>query len=320
MDAALFNRLMLSPEAYNFFQFCYLLESHKMNLRVPDLESDSDLTLQFCSWPYLGFPGSELKRSSAETVYNYKLPVIFTTFMGLIGTDGVMPSWLIAEGAEKKDGMDNLLAFLDIFHHRLVTLYYQIWKRSHYEFQYRQNASDRFSQALLTLVHGCQRLEIDPQYYLGVIKNLNKKNKNIFGLKEIVQYVVPSANKIEIDEFIAVKYPVAMTSLGKGITFNNAVLGRFLYDANSRIRISLTLSCYKILNLMYKHQPVRVILKTLVQKYLGFTLDVELVAKINADLLPVAQLNSSTPQQLSAGVTVGQPAADTQFSIFLGEL
>ncbi|PIT49575.1 type VI secretion system baseplate subunit TssG [Snodgrassella communis] len=320
MNAGLFNRLLLAPEAYNFFQFCHLLELYQINLRVPDLQSESELTLQFCSWPYLGFPASELKHALPESVYDYKLPVVFTTFMGLIGTDGVMPNWLIAESAEKKDGMENLTAFLDIFHHRLMTLFYQIWKRFHYEFQYRHNASDRFSQALLRLIHGRDTLDIDPRYYLGVIKELNKKNKNIFGLKEIVHYVIPSASEVVIEEFIPVKYPVAQLPLGTGIAFGNAVLGRFLYDANSRIRISIKLNNYAILNLLYENRPVRMILKTLVKKYVGYTLDVELVAKIGADLLPVAQLTGAAPQQLSAGVTIGQPDPDTQFSIFLGEL
>ncbi|NUE67150.1 type VI secretion system baseplate subunit TssG [Snodgrassella sp. ESL0253] len=320
MNPGLFNRLLLAPEAYNFFQFCHLLELHQVNLRVPDLQSESELTLQFCAWPYLGFPASELKQALPESVYDYKLPVVFTTFMGLIGTDGVMPNWLIAESAEKKDGMENLTAFLDIFHHRLMAMFYQIWKRFHYEFQYRENASDRFSQALLTLIHGRDNLDIDPRYYLGVIKELNKKNKNVFGLKEIVHYVIPAASEVVIEEFIPVKYPVTQLSLGTGIAFENAVLGRFLYDANSRIRISVKLNNYTILNLLYENQPVRLILKTLVKKYVGCTLDVELVAKLNADLLPLAKLNATTPQQLSAGVTVGQPGPGMQFSVFLGEL
>lgn len=320
MNAGLFNRLLLAPEAYNFFQFCHLLELHQINLRVPDLQSESELTLQFCAWPYLGFPASELKQALPESVYDYKLPVVFTTFMGLIGTDGVMPNWLIAESAEKKDGMDNLTAFLDIFHHRLMAMFYQIWKRFHYEFQYRENASDRLSQALLTLIHGRDTLDIDPRYYLGVIKELNKKNKNIFGLKEIVHYVIPAASEVVIEEFIPVKYPVTQLSLGTGIAFENAVLGRFLYDANSSIRISVKLNNYTTLNLLYENQPVRMILKTLVKKYVGCTLDVELMATLSADLLPLAKLNATAPQQLSAGVTVGQPESGMQFSIFLGEL
>ncbi|PIT50965.1 hypothetical protein BHC44_11800 [Snodgrassella alvi] len=320
MNAGLFNRLLLAPEAYNFFQFCYLLESHQVNLRVPDLQSKSDLTLQFCAWPYLGFPASELKQALPESVYDYKLPVVFTTFMGLIGTDGVMPNWLIAECAEKKDGMENLTAFLDMFHHRLIAMFYQVWKRFYYEFQYRPNASDRLSQALLTLIHGRRSLDIDPRYYLGVLKNLNKKNKNTFGLKEIVHYVIPAASEVVIEEFVPVKYPVPQLSMGTGIAFENAVLGRFLYDANSRIRVFVKLNNYSILNLLYENQPVRMILQTLVKKYVGCSLDVELVVRISAELLPLAKLNGTTPQQLSAGVTVGQPEAGMQFSIFLGVL
>lgn len=320
MNEKLFNQLLLAPEAFNFYQFCRLLEKNKINLQVPDLDSDNNQSLQFCAWPYLGFPASELKKALPENIYDYKLPIVFTTFMGLIGTDGVMPNWLIAEAAQKKAGMEHLTAFLDMFHHRLILLLYQVWKRFYYEYQYQENIQDNISQALLTLIHGQSKIEIDARAYLGVIRQLNKKNKNVFGLVDIVHYVLPSVKNVEIKQFIPVKRAVPQLSLANGIPCGQAVLGRFLYDANSRIRIYISVSDYQTLGTLYKGQNIRNILENLIKKYIGFALDVELVVNIAANLLPIAKLNSFTPQLLGTGVKVGNSNDNSQFAIFLGEL
>lgn len=315
-----FNSLLQAPERFQFYQFCRLLQQAGVNLRVPGLQTEAEEVLQFNSWPYLGFPAAELKRALPEAVYHYRLPVVYTTFMGLIGTDGVLPGWLIAAAAEKSDAAARLSAFLDMFHHRQMALFYQVWKRYRYEFQYLAGGEDRISQALLTLVQGQRRPQVAVPYYLGVLRLLNKRHKNAFGLSELVRYVVPAALRVQIRPFVPVTHAVPPVALGQGLMLGQAVLGRFTYDANSCIGIQVTLGQYAALGTLYAGQQVRLILAALVRKYLGLGLDVLLSVCISSACIPVGRLDAVRPVRLAAGIKSGEAADETMMMISLGKL
>ncbi|MDF7675605.1 type VI secretion system baseplate subunit TssG [Neisseriaceae bacterium ESL0693] len=320
MSDHLLAGLLRHPERHQFYQFCRILARQGINLRVPGLQTDNKETLQFCAWPYLGFPAGELRRALPESAYHYTLPIVYTTFMGLTGTDGAMPNWLIAQTAQKSDAMAHLNAFLDIFHHRQMMLFYQIWQRYYYEFQYTAAAQDKISTALLTLVQGRRPVPVDPRYYLGTMRLLNKKHKNALGLIELVRYVLPTARRVEINQFMPVARAIPQLTLKQQPVLGEAVLGRFMYDANSQIGIRVTLDDYQSLHDLYAGQPIRQILADLVKKYVGLALDVTLTAQIALQFLPFARLNAAEPQLLSSGVKLGAANGDTMMSITLGEI
>ena len=46
----------------------------------------------------------------------------------------------------------SLTSFLDIFHHRLISLFYLAWKKHRFPENYLPGAQDRLSQYLLSLI------------------------------------------------------------------------------------------------------------------------------------------------------------------------
>ncbi len=82
---------------------------------------------------------------------------VTVAFLGLTGTQGVLPffytEYLLARKADKDD---TLAAFLDIFNHRLISLFYRAWEKHHAPVLYERAAGsgrpDRFTWELFDLI------------------------------------------------------------------------------------------------------------------------------------------------------------------------
>ena len=78
---------------------------------------------------------------------------MMVNFMGLTGPQGVLPyvySELILERVRAKDR--SLAAFLDIFNHRAISLFYRAWQRTRFPVNYAAGVRDYFSQYLRDLL------------------------------------------------------------------------------------------------------------------------------------------------------------------------
>jgi type VI secretion system protein ImpH len=79
-------------------------------------------------------------------------------FMGLIGASGVLPrhyTELVQERVRRKDSA--LRDFLDLFNHRLISLFYRAWEKHRFPIAYEQAITrgewpDRFSQYLFDVI------------------------------------------------------------------------------------------------------------------------------------------------------------------------
>jgi type VI secretion system protein ImpH len=89
------------------------------------------------------------------------------TFMGLYGVDSPLPAHFsdiiasISEADAEEEKVDHkdtenpiraLRDFLDIFDHRVYSLFYRAWKKYRYYLQFEAGADDRFSQYMLSLM------------------------------------------------------------------------------------------------------------------------------------------------------------------------
>src|SRR5208283_4580840 len=80
-------------------------------------------------------------------------PRVVINFMGMTGPSGVLPLYyteLIVERLRQKDRA--MLAFLDIFNHRMISLFYQAWEKYRFAIAYERGERDRFSHHLMDLI------------------------------------------------------------------------------------------------------------------------------------------------------------------------
>lgn len=151
-DTPLKRRLFEEYYKFSFFKAVGLLESFYRD-RKPlgrTLEPHEEV-VRFSVRPGLTFPPSDI--SKLEKNEDGRPTNMEVTFLGLIGPAGVLPHWydnLVVQRIWKKD--HSLSGFLDMFHHRLLSLFYLAWKKHRFAASYLPDARDRLSGYLLSLI------------------------------------------------------------------------------------------------------------------------------------------------------------------------
>jgi type VI secretion system protein ImpH len=249
-DSPIGQQLVEDPCSFEFFQAVTLLQRLRADLRpVGDFSSPSDEVVRFKANPRLAFPASEIQKLEAP---GNAQPEMMVNFMGLTGPMGVLPytySELILERARAKDY--GLAAFLDIFNHRAISLFYRAWQKSRFPVTYSLGGKrDLFTQYLLDLVGlgttGLRdRLEVEDEALLHYVSLVAMQSRSAEALEEILAdyFEVP----VEIQQFTGGWYALdratqcAMTDeetasrqVGEG-----AVVGDFVWDRQARVRIRI---------------------------------------------------------------------------------
>jgi type VI secretion system protein ImpH len=139
------------PFAFNFFQFVRLL-SRLMPDRQPVGRFSDPRTevVRFGVGAEIGFPPSQIAHLEWPEGSQPKTDV---NFMGLTGPQGILPlyySALIRERLRVRDR--TMLAFFNIFNHRIISLFYRAWEKHHFTVGYERNEPDPVSPHIMDLL------------------------------------------------------------------------------------------------------------------------------------------------------------------------
>ena len=312
LDRQLLPALLDHATEMNFFRFCELIE-----LAAPDLpplgttDSPANEPVRFRSRERLGFPGRELDAVEYDEDHPRALPTVRTTFLGLYGVDARMPSYFIDEIAQHREGAEALSSFLDLFHHRVVTQYFRVWRKYRYPAGFRAGGTDEISRYMLSFVglgmgQPSIRQTVGTRKLLSMLGLASQKTRTAEGLAGVLQHAVPDA-LISVEEF----YPVKI-SLGASEVMplgQNCLLGRGFYDRGNAVRIIFAPQTREsVLGLMpgrANHCEVMALLRF----YLGFAANAHLEMRVAPELMPAQMLNSD---QVSLGYTTQLPSPHTQ--------
>ncbi|MFN3415950.1 MAG: type VI secretion system baseplate subunit TssG [Caldimonas sp.] len=154
------DRLLADPHRYEFFQAVRLLSRW---LSVRDGQGEHDILaqrLRFRSSLSLSFPASEVEdlqvvRTGTQEpdCANAERFEITPAFMGLLGVHGTLPlhytETLVQRELLGRDGAAR--AFLEIFNHRAVALFYLAWKKHRLALAYESDRVQGFLPLVLSL-------------------------------------------------------------------------------------------------------------------------------------------------------------------------
>ena len=139
------ERLAQDPSQFHFLHALRLIESRNAN--SPPLGKSKTLDqdpIRLGQEPSLTFAPSSLARWSES---EGRPPKLTTYALGLLGPNGPMPLHWTEDALEQTESSESshLQQFLDLFHHRLLSLFYRAWAISQPTVQYDRPESDRFA-------------------------------------------------------------------------------------------------------------------------------------------------------------------------------
>jgi type VI secretion system protein ImpH len=143
--AALFAEVEAAPYRFDFFALMRRVESLRPESpRIGQALRPSQEALRLGQEPELDFAPAALASFGQE---GGTAPRLGVRFFGLLGSQGPMPLHLTEYVRERQRFRNDPTAarFLDIFHHRLLSLFYRAWAQSQPAVQHDRPADDRFA-------------------------------------------------------------------------------------------------------------------------------------------------------------------------------
>jgi type VI secretion system protein ImpH len=153
-DPSLAQELFDEPWRFEFFQAVRVLE--RMYPERGPVGRDANTgreVVRFRTRQTLSFPATEIYELETFDSEDARPPELMVAFMGATGPVGVLPhqyTELLMERARYKDTA--LWSFLDIFNHRMISLFYRVWEKYHFPIAYERSGDDPFSAFLFDII------------------------------------------------------------------------------------------------------------------------------------------------------------------------
>ncbi|MFC0396988.1 type VI secretion system baseplate subunit TssG [Paraburkholderia rhizosphaerae] len=243
---ALEHALRTRPHDFEFFEAMRRLEcAYPARPRLAHSTRPAEDPVRLAHTAALDFPSRGIDRYEPGTAE--RPPKLYGLFLGLFGPNGALPLHLTEYALERERHAKDptLVAFADIFHHRMLSLFYRAWADAQPTVQFDRPEQDRFRTYIGALIgmatpHLEARDALPDQYKRFFAGRLVPQARNAEGLQRLLEHFfnVP----VRVLEFVAewmrlpadahLRLGVAMAGIGR-----TAVLGAHVRGAQQRFRL-----------------------------------------------------------------------------------
>jgi type VI secretion system protein ImpH len=297
------RRLGEAPWEFDLFQAMRLVEAaYPGRARIGEARRPVDEPVRFAQEPSLAFAPSAV---AAFETGSAKAPRLVQRVFGLFGPNGALPIHLTdwARDRARNSGDAAFVRFLDVFHHRMLSLFYRAWAQAQAAVSMDRPRQDFFGRRLAALCGlGAPSLRDRD----SVPDTVKLAHAGVFGRQvrsaECLQTVLADyfGVPVQIEEFVGHWLPIApeqRSRLGGRGGFNrlgeDAVIGERTWHAQSRFRVVLgPLSFGDYERFLPRGRSSRP-LHDLVKLYVGFEHSWEVKLVLKKDEVPLAWLGNS---------------------------
>ena len=317
------DALEREPYRYEFFQAIRLLNiwaaeqsraaGQKLVRPVGYDFQPHEEVVRFCGLVSHSFPASEIVDVRAKQEDDAELPLrMVVAFMGLTGPQGVLPRHYTQSVIDEcRDDRNALRDFLDLFNHRLISLFYRSWEKYRFPIKYERDqkwggqSDDLFTNALYSLVGmgtgGLRRrLTWDDEllvYYSGHFsrqqrsaESLERMVEDSFGFPaKIIQFV---GQWLLLEQEDQTSLPTPELTLGRNTVLGQtAIAGDRVWGIENKFRIRLGPMGYDDFFRLIPGAALHVELAQFIRQYAGPDFDVEIQPVLLRDEVPEVQLD-----------------------------
>lgn len=145
--------MLKEPRAFEFFQLLHLIERTEGDAAaIGRVGPARDEPVRLRPAMSLAFPTADLHDAEwRDDLGNGRL-LVTTTFLGLYGSDSPLATHFTESLLREREDDRLVREFLDLFHHRVFSLLYRVWKKYRYHVTFRTDGSDAISQVVRGLL------------------------------------------------------------------------------------------------------------------------------------------------------------------------
>lgn len=325
-SAGLIARLFQEPHRFGFFQAVRLLERrvreqatqdpHLERFPVGHDQPPEREVVRFRATASLSFPAgsiSQLRASSkggASDGAPPPPPEMSVGFLGLTGPSGVLPRHYTELLIHRiRDHDYSLRDFLDLFHHRLISLFYRAWEKYRLPFAYERSrlsgsGLDLATEGLFCLVglgtNGLRgRLEIDDEAFLFYSGHFAHYPRSAIALESLLgDYLeMPvSVRQLQgqwlyLDPDDLARMPSPAFPMGRNNQLGlNLVVGEKVWDVQSKFRVRVGPLDYRQFRALMPNGDALRPLCQLARTYVGPELDFDVQPVLRPEEVPWCRL------------------------------
>lgn len=312
------QQLHKEAHRFDFFKAVRLLELFGGGQALGRGLTPAQDPVHFSVMPGIGFPASDIQEIKAEE--NGTAPKMIINFMGLIGSQGVLPAWYNTHAQNCNHRADHCFTdFLDLFHHRLISLFYLAWKKYRLAENYCSDGSDSISAVLACLAGaGDRNKATDEAFFEYTQKRLihfcglvARTVPTVAAMQTIVAHAVGAP--VSVEQFVERLIPIHeqdRTRLGRNNSTlkKDALCGRSVRDASSYFRVHIGPLTWERYLAFAPHSSNLEMLRRLIAYLAGIEYEFEIRLIIRGDEIPALSLGSRKQAPvLGRSVTLRRP-------------